>query len=939
MEPPRQHRSKICIASRPSSSSPAGNRRKQGQGNLGNLSPESSSCSSYANEEDLLTLDLGRSSSKQTSVPNGTPMKKLLAKEMLQEAKVKRQSPGVVAKLMGLDGIPSYSQHTSSSFQTRQVEDHRLRRKVEKAQRTGNISSRGSSRRSSRDEQEFKDVFEVTECTKPRSCDHFPLRSVEHKVDETEIAFIRRKFLDAKRLSTDDRLQDSKEFDDTLEVLDSNKDLLLKFLQQPDPLFTKHIHELQGTTLDSHWSSNVPLRKASSDRDYETRSPSSKSLRDNGPRKQGKSAKNFPKCSPSGAPKPEGLTGPYTLPTRIVVLKPLMGMGQDTLEANFSPSRQSLPSEFDVPLEFVSLKSSENKLAERKRNSDQTKKPRAIAREIIRKARSTNSSIGSVSMASSRHTVCAEDESSSTVSLDEFAYESDRTSASTNSPNRYKKYGSMPSVESSVCKEAKRRLSERWKLAHRSREKGEASKGSTLAEMLAIPDRIVRYPDLHKVGRQGLNSGSAISVEPLGISSRDGWKGVDLAKLSRSRSLPASSSQRSATSRYPRISRSRHASCDFMETMPRETRWEKHRPTKGNNNMAYSLAAGGSKYPCSERQSPSYRSGYSSDASAEVESIHGQVTVGLKEIDQPTESPVEDMVVAKLSPSTVSEVPFLQQDSSICCIHELPSQEQPCLAPENSPVAAHHSNPQPDSSSSKEVDQPSPVSVLEVPFSDDISSGSECFESLSADLQGLRLQLELLKLESRAYEEGSTIITGDDGAVEEPICSLEVMEFHESAENWEFYYVTDFLIACGYMEDEPADIFITKWHLPECPADPSVFEELEKIYNQVGFSIERKLLFDLINSGIQEIYQPLTDPHPWVRPPSSTIHPSRRKDPLPDILMRLVTCCDRKAGKEALDKALVNDAKWLNVGDDIDLIGKDLAGLLESALVDELLEM
>ncbi|KAI4341817.1 hypothetical protein MLD38_026495 [Melastoma candidum] len=934
MEPPRQRRSKICIAARrPSSSPAAGNRLKQRPANLGDLSPESSTCSSCTCEEDLLKLDFGRKSSKQASLPNGTPMKKLLAKEMLREAKVKRQSPGVVAKLMGFDGIPSYSQQTSSSFQRRQVEDHHLRRKVERAKRSGNISCRGSSRRSSRDEQEFKDVFEVTECTKPRSCDHFPSRSVEHEVGEAEIAFIREKFLDAKQLSMDDRIQDSKAFDGTLEVLDFNKDLLLKFLQQPDPLFTKHVHELQGTTLDSHWSNDVPARKASGDRDFETWSPSTKSLKDNGPRKQGKSAKSFPKYSPSGALKPEGLTRPYTLPTRIVVLKPLMGMGQDTLEANFSPSRQSLLSEFDVPIEFVSLKSSENKLAERKRNSDQMKKPRAIAREIFQKARSTNSSIGSVSSASSRHAVCVKDKSSSTMSHDEFAYESDRTSAGINSPNR--KYGSLHSVESSVCKEAKRRLSERWKLAHKSREKGEPSKGSTLAEMLAIPDRLVRCPDLHKVGQQGLNNGSAISVEPLGISSRDGGKGVDLAKLSRSRSLSASSMQRSSTSRYPRISRSRHASCDFMETMPRETtRWEKHRPTKGNNNTAYTLASGGLKYPCSERQSPGYKSGYSSDASAEIGSIHGQVAVGLKDIDRPTQSPVEE-VMAKLSPSTGSEVPFLQQDSSICCIHELPSQEQPCLAPENSPV----SNPLPDSSSSKEVDQPSPVSVLEAPFSDDISSGSECFESLSADLQGLRLQLELLKLESRAYKEGSMIDMGDDGTVEEPIYSLEGMELHESAENWEFYYITDLLIASGYVENEPADVFITKWHLLECPADPSIFEELEKLYDYVGSSMERKLLFDLINSGVREIYQPLMDPHPWVRPSPSTIHPSWNKEPLPDILMRLVTCCNRKAGKEALDKALVNDANWLSVGDDIDLIGKDLTGLLESALVDELLEM
>lgn len=58
------------------------------------------------------------------------------------------------------------------------------------------------------------------------------------------------------------------------------------------------------------------------------------------------------------------------------------------------------------------------------------------------------------------------------------------------------------------------------------------------------------------------------------------------------------------------------------------------------------------------------------------------------------------------------------------------------LAEEGS-VHLHQSIPGLESpASSKEADQPSPVSVLEVPFIDDVSSCSECFESLSADLQG-----------------------------------------------------------------------------------------------------------------------------------------------------------------------------------------------------------
>ena len=51
---------------------------------------------------------------------------------------------------------------------------------------------------------------------------------------EKKMALVRQKFMEAKRLSTDERLRQSKEFQDALEVLSSNKDLLLKILQEPN---------------------------------------------------------------------------------------------------------------------------------------------------------------------------------------------------------------------------------------------------------------------------------------------------------------------------------------------------------------------------------------------------------------------------------------------------------------------------------------------------------------------------------------------------------------------------------------------------------------------------------------------------------------------------------------------------------------------------------
>lgn len=199
------------------------------------------------------------------------------------------------------------------------------------------------------------------------------------------------------------------------------------------------------------------------------------------------------------------------------------------------------------------------------------------------------------------------------------------------------------------------------------------------------------------------------------------------------------------------------------------------------------------------------------------------------------------------------------------------------------------------------------------------------------------MQLELLKLESQAYADGSMFIASDEDALKGAIHLSEGGGLHKPAESWEFSYVADVLLASGYEESEP-EIFIMKWHSPDCPVGPSVFEELEKTYgDDVSSLSKRKLLFDLINSGIRKIYKPIMDPHPWVRPVALMVHPNWRKDTLQDGLMRLVVCREKEAGKEVLDKALINDSQWLNLGDDIDLIGKELSNLLVSELVEELL--
>jgi hypothetical protein len=115
---------------------------------------------------------------------------------------------------------------------------------------------------------------------------------------------------------------------------------------------------------------------------------------------------------------------------------------------------------------------------------------------------------------------------------------------------------------------------------------------------------------------------------------------------------------------------------------------------------------------------------------------------------------------------------------------------------------------------------------------------------------------------------------------------------------------------------------------------PPLFEELEKKYCDETScpKSERKLLFDRINSGLLEMFQQFTDPHPWVRPTKIRVGPKRiNKTALQDGLCKLLAR-EENADEESLDKLLERDSLWLHFGDYIDIIGREL----ERSLLDEL---
>jgi hypothetical protein len=264
-----------------------------------------------------------------------------------------------------------------------------------------------------------------------------------------------------------------------------------------------------------------------------------------------------------------------------------------------------------------------------------SRESREIAREITKQMRNGFRS-GSMNFSSAGFKGYAGDESS----CDTSGNESDAitvTSRNSFDFNCQYKPSSSRLTESSVSREAKKRLSERWKMTHKSQELGVVSRGSTLAEMLAIPDK-----DMMPANLDGMSCADGISdkfasddgptgwVEPLGISSREGWRDGSNRNLSRSRSLPASSTAFGS----PKISVHSETLCDGRHLMPKEAlKKERIKRVKGNYDWREGSAPRNSRSSHKKSHSSICTVRESNEYSAEIHTSQNQVKASLEKVE------------------------------------------------------------------------------------------------------------------------------------------------------------------------------------------------------------------------------------------------------------------------------------------------------------------
>ena len=707
-----------------------------------------------------------------------------------------RRSPSPVAKLMGLDGMPV--PHRQSSYK------QQMTASPEKSQRGLTSDDNQLYARSSRRQQKFKDVFEVQETSMKGSSSFSVPKNSNLKPSQTEMEYIQKKFMDARRLVTDEKLQGSKEIHDALEILDSNKKLLLKYLQQPDSLFMKHLLDINDVLPHSSCIHMAPS-KSSDDENHGCHESSRKLARRNPRKKHRKSRKH---CSSHVSPSDSNYVAKCPVkssrikledderlsifPKRIVVLKPNLGKAQNS--SGVIPSSHSFQSSCRKPSEFERMEIRGMETLRTKNHDDGlgvSSHEVRPSKEVSKKTKQVRENFEYSSMSSSFGTARHDRNGCPFIGNDSEA-------GKCNSSNMFGLNGQLQSSsfrykKSSLSAEAKKRLSERWKTTCDYHNTGAVGRSCTLAEMLAMPEKETT-PSHMEPKHRGESSGKIFNdqrIEPFGISSRDGWKDICLEKLSRSRSLPASSTS------FEIVKTNSESLRMDPFAIPKEAfKWERKEAISENLCLREHIGRRNSRHRrrkshgsicsleefsdpvleicTSQNQDSDFKDNEPVDRNLLVveESIHfpvqdqtevleswmnlrvksEEVIVSSNEelqLELPVHSVVEDtslsgnqgcfiskvcLKIFSLYTSTAFEN-FLRF-KTFCYIQGLSPEGSEDISFQLKSVSGIESPV-----SSKEAEQPSPVSVLEPPFADDLPPGSDCFESLSADLHGNYIRL------------------------------------------------------------------------------------------------------------------------------------------------------------------------------------------------------
>ncbi|MCD7467499.1 hypothetical protein HAX54_004963 [Datura stramonium] len=802
-------------------------------------------------EEKLVVSNLKRTSSNRKS--NGMPMKMLIAQEMSKEIGSNHNPPSVVAKLMGLDALPQkpvpvirshfggHSRcHTDSSFSYCQHENESL---TEGMQQEFHQYP---------EQNEYKDVYEVWQHPPKMNCvrSKSPQKARHDEASfEKKSAFVRQKFIEAKCLSIDEQLCQSKEFQDALDVLSSNTDLFLKFLQEPNPLFTQHLYNLQSLPPPPETKRITVLRPSKMVDDSKfggSLKKNEKVINRATHVGQGNRAKNHMTFSPPAASW--NIDVNHAQPTRIVVLKPSIGKTYNSRAASSSPSASPRVSQTETS--FVNMEANE------------AQESREVAKAITQHMRvNIGEHQGDETLLSS---VFANgyigDESSFNKSEKEYAAgnlsDSEVMSpASRHSWEYINRFGSPYSCsslsrasyspESSVSREAKKRLSERWAMVASNgscleQRQMRRSNSSTLGEMLALSD----IKTTGRIEQDSIKEDPQISNSNSVSNSKDD-EGINKSpkNLLRSKSVPVSftafSSQLNVGAPDP---------VKGENDLPKQT--TKPRSTKSSlkgkvSNLFFSRNRKSNKY-----------GGRCLQSDDELQSV-AKPSHSLSKVDKYSGESLDDPGV-ECSTANLCE--------SLCALtcEDLVG-KQGTTSPEVVLSGARFLRA---GHPCENQDQPSPISVLEIPFEEDAHPARISSGGIKPDRHGAELSVHPIRsnLIDKSPPIGSIArtLSWDDSCADtaSSVCvrpSSSTLRTVEVEREW-FSYVQTLLAVAG-LDEVQSDAFLTMWHSAESPLDPSLREKYINMNDKETVHEAKrrqrrstqKLVFDCVNAALLEI--------------------------------------------------------------------------------------
>lgn len=869
--------------------------------------------------------------SSLSKTPHGTPIKMLLAQEMSKDLESRQNSPNVVARLMGLDVLPQQqpdlaAQSNSQCYsRNSQVENYWQEEHSFFPEQSDFEVHR------KQDESDYKDLYEIW-CQSQRKNSIRDKSSQKgswsENVTEKKLALVRQKFMEAKRLAPDEKLRQTKEFQDALDVLSANGYLFLKVLQEPNSLFSNHLHLVQSIPPTPQTKRITVLRPSKMAVDDKFAAPTR--INEKLQKKQlhvnlWDSHNGFPPTMPMGKANDNP-----SQPTQIVVLKPSLAKVNDVKAA-----LSSAPSSLQIQqTECFFLEPEDEEAVEAKE----------VAKEITQQMlenlaghRRDETLLSSVF--SNGYTG---DESSSDKSENEYATgnlsDSEVMSPTSRHSWDYVNPNGSPysvssfsrasySPESSVSREAKRRLSERWAMIASSGPKQEQrniQKGSsTLGEMLALSETC-------ELDNNTDQDPSGLTSCLHGNMSAGGSGETFPRNLLRSKSLPVSSTVYGERLNDPTLCKE-DALKDITKTkatknsftgkvtsffFSRNKKHKKDKSSKPQPNDESQLATADS--PGSLSLSGRTSSDQSEVILSSTSELHGGNDLGYQNDKRHGQG-------------------ICSQPGGLC----VSQSAMPGMQGENQ-------------------EQPSPISVLDPLFEEDDTATLGCSRSLQQNTYGKQTRLFLSK--SNLIDKSPLIgsiartLSWDECCAETassyPLSSPFVSSGTEDEEGEWRALVQSLITMAGLNDKGQLSTSITKWHSLESPLDPSLKDKYIDLTNKEPLHdgkrrrlrSTRKLVFDCVNAALMDMTDVRTTACQLARPHSGLVESGlvdKVWDQAKEWVLGNVRCPPEDGGDIS---SLVEWEVWKEVWGkgwadqirvEVDNIGKEIERKLLQELVEE----